>query len=170
MEFKSRDKRALAEKGFVYQLLDADTREPLFDGDTPIVFNLRGAASPTAQKLLSDVFASGKKETDGAAKPDVNDPEAYKKQGFEGVHWLNIRTAMCYIISAGEKVDWGEGNPVGSDSDLIANVLNSEFPQYERSVDKDGEPKLELVNYPYANQIIDAAEAYGRFLGKKPTA
>lgn len=147
MDFSQFDARSAAEEGAFCQLVNPTTRELLFDGDEPVGFMVRGAASREAQTRLAKARNAGKRKIETA-----ND-----------LHEAEVRTALCYIIEA-RNIDM-DGKPVNSDKTLLRKVLDATFPEI-RANDDDEEGGIDLVNRPFARQVNEFASRQDNFLGE----
>jgi len=164
MDFSKFDTRGRSETGARMILCDPDTGEPLGEGDDAPVVIVRGVAARTAQSRLAEMTRKAKKtKGDDAA-------------AMERLHKTLIDTAMAYVAGM-ENVEIG-GEPV-TDVDGYRRLLDLTFPAMDSKRDDDGEPILrdgkdsngnaiqipdfELVNTPFAKQIIEFAGDMGNF-------
>ncbi len=169
MDISHFDQRGKAEEGIFVPLCEPfKDGKPIGKGDDAPGFMVRGIASRSAQDRLA--------EMQKAASEDETDEQA----AMERVHQNLIEAAMRYIISP--KNIEANGRLISSDED-VRKVLDMTFPEVKlvRSDDgtvltmeattKDGDkisvPRFEVTNWPFAQQVIDAAEDSTRFLGKR---
>lgn len=153
MDFAQFDVREAADEGAFCQLVHPSTRTPLEDGDgQPVGFVVRGNASRKAQDALARARKTAKAKIETA-----ND-----------LHENEVKMALALIVEA-RNIDFG-GKPVGSDRDLIKKVLDTTFPELrardddERAEGEDG--GLDLLNRPFANQVLRFAARQDNFLGE----
>ena len=169
MDFSKFDQRAHAETGVFLALCDPYTKAPIGKGDDAPGFVIRGMAARSTQAKLAELQKAAK---DSAGEEDA-------EAAMEMLHQRLIDSAMTYIIEA-RNIEI-EGKPVSGESD-IRRVLDMTFPDMQivkdsdgntvttTTKDKDGKaitvPKFDLVNEPFAQQVIKNAENGARFFGK----
>ena len=172
MDISAFDMRSRSEEGIFVPLMNPITREPLGSGNDVPGFVVRGAAAKSVQDRLTAMMQNASEED---KKPD--------QAVMERLHQSMIDTAMGFIIRA-ENLENGD-KPAKDASDYRA-ILNFTFPDLGAVIDGDGNPvltkvknedgneievpKMELKNWPFAKQIIEAAEDGSRFLGKTANA
>jgi len=155
MDLAKFDNRAAAEAGFRLVLIHPDTEEPLGEGDDAPAAIVRGTASRKAQERLKAMTAKNKKKAEAG-------------QSMEDVHRNLIDTAAAFVIRF-ENVEIN-GRLAEKPEDVRA-ILDLTFPIMDRTgVDDDGAPKFEMVNKPFAVQIIEAAGDRGNFSGSDANA
>lgn len=176
MDLSKYNRRARAEEGVFVGLRDEYTGEPITDGDKQPGFIVRGLAARSVQSRLAEMQRKAAADIEGSG----DDTQAV----LERLHENLIESAMSYIVRA-QDIE-ADGAPVGDDAAKIRSVLDMTFPDMQivkdadgnnvttTTKDKDGNevevPKFELVNEPFAQQVIKAAEDGQRFFGGTSSA
>jgi len=164
MDFSRFDSRGRSEAGARLILCDPDTGAPLGEGDDAPCVIVRGVAARSAQERLASMTRKAKSAKGGDTA------------SMERLHKAMIDTAMAYVVRM-ENIEV-EGEAV-TDAGGYRKVLDLTFPAMDTKKDEDGEPILreskdrkgnqiavpdfELVNRPFANQIIEFAGDMGNF-------
>jgi hypothetical protein len=163
MDFTKFDTRARAEAGTPMQILDPWSGEPMMDGDKPCRVIVRGTASKSIQSAMrAKQRAKMQSEKDGGKK----DTEAVV---MEDIHNQLCEAAAPYI-SGFENVSFGD---VPATADDAMRFLDLTFPEMGQKVDddgspvldKDGDPKYEMINNPFAKQIAEFAGSQANRMG-----
>lgn len=157
MDFLKFDERTRADEGVWVDMMHPNTGEPLIeDNGEPVQVHVRGSASRIVQQSLHD----------HAQRESKNKTE---KQSMEGVHQKLMSAAKPLIIGF-KNVYLGD---VAVDASTAGKFLDLTFPQMGIKQDEDGNKVknpdgsfvYEMVNKPFAVQIIEASSDHDRFLG-----
>ena len=158
MDFSQFNIRDAAEDGAFCHLVHPKTFQPLYDDDgAEVGFNVRGNASRSAQQALAKARKDGKTNV----------------QSADDLHQAEIKTALALIIDA-VNIDVpdkdGKNVPAGSDKGLIRKALDMTFPELRAREDDektdDYEGGMDLINKPFANQVIRFAARQDNYLGE----
>lgn len=163
MDLSHLNQRKAAEVLFPVYLCHPATRERLDDdNDTSPTIWVRGAASKVVDKKLAEI----------AKQKKTHRKEDEARSMSATVQKLLVDSAMVYV-EKWENIEL-DGVPVETEKQL-REVLDMTVVDMEHEEDDDGNkiylqdgktPKYRIANYPFAKQIVDAAEEGDNFLGE----
>lgn len=162
MDFRKFDNRGPAETGQRLELLDPTVKDgdPLVDGKQPCVVIVRGASARSVQAELRKRQKA--KMSKAGASSDA--------RVMEDVH-IDLCGAAEPLVVGFENVKI-DGRELTDSAKDIAEFLDLTFPNMgvkmdggEPVLNKDGAPEYELINYPFAKQIIDFSAEQAKELG-----
>lgn len=172
MDFGQFDARGAADKGAFCQLVHTHKFHKLEDDGKPVGFLVRGNASREAQEMLRQMRAA-----EMQVKKSGEDTEDAEEGFIEEMHRDAVESALVMVIEAQNievRDDAGKLVPVGRDRGLIRRVLDMSYPEIRTIRDKDGKPerdeegkmKVDMVNKPFAIQVVEFAADQSNYLGK----
>ncbi len=162
MDFTQFDNRDRAERGAWLHLVHPVTGEPLYDDDDkdkPCRVLVRGAASPTIQKVMRRKMLEDFERERKLSKDKIE--EQRRVQVMEDTHRRLVEGAAPFVMEF-ENVQ-RDGRPATAPDD-VEWFLNLVFPVM-RAVETGGEMRFELANKPFGHQIATFAADAEAWLG-----